>query len=86
MVNEENKIKETSATQWHPNAPLNPSMGAEQTETDFNASQDRPQAEVPVSRPHKKGEIPVVPPIIAESDDAIEHQWRAGIDAETKPH
>ena len=53
MINkEEKKIQETSVTQWHPNAPLNPSMGAEQAETDFNANQDRPQIEVPVSRPH----------------------------------
>ena len=85
MNNEEKKIGETSAAKWHPNAPLNPAIGAEQAETDFNASQDRPQdAETPVSTPKFEDTKQVLPPV-TESDDSLEHQWRAGGGASPEP-
>lgn len=75
MTNEEKKIQQTSVSKWHPNAPLNPTMGADQAETDFQALQDRP-SEPPVSTPELENATQVIPPV-AESDDEIEHQWRA---------
>jgi hypothetical protein len=75
MTNEEKKIQETSASRWHPNAPLNPTLGGDQTETDYQASQDRP-IETPASCPDMESITQVIPPV-AESDDHIEHQWRA---------
>jgi hypothetical protein len=75
MTNEEKKIQETSASRWHPNAPLNPTVGGEQTEADYQASQDRP-IETPVSCPDMETVTQVIPPVV-ESDDSVEHQWRA---------
>ncbi len=76
MTNEEKKIQETSASRWHPNAPLNPTLGADQNEADYQASQDRP-IETPVSTPDMENVTQVIPPIV-ESDDSLDHQWRAG--------
>jgi hypothetical protein len=75
MTSEEKKIQGTSVSKWHPNAPLNPNIGADQAETDFQCEQDRPH-ETPTSCPEMKDATQVLPPV-AESDDNVEHQWSA---------
>lgn len=64
-LNDQNKNKSepsSASKEWHPNAPMNP-----------NAAAAQPQ---PMSTPDPSS-AELIPPVL-ESDDSIEHQWRAG--------